>query len=114
MSNSKNLGAGAQGSGLKSDPRTKWREANREWLYNYLLEHPCVDCGEEDPVVLEFDHIEQKNISISKAVNQWSLKRIKEEIEHCEVRCANCHKRATALDQNWTMAKLHYGVDKGQ
>ncbi len=28
----------------------------REWLLDYLAQHPCVDCGISDVRVLEFDH----------------------------------------------------------
>lgn len=48
----------------------------------YLGEHPCVDCGETDLIVLYFDHVRgEKLASVSKMVREvWSLRRIKEEI----------------------------------
>ena len=74
----------------------------RQYLISYLTSHPCTDCGETDIIVLEFDHIESKEIGISKAVNRgWSLKKIQNEIAKCVVRCANCHRRKTAKDFNW-------------
>ena len=78
------------------------RRRNAEWLYQYLLLHPCVDCGERDPVVLECDHVHgKKDRTISDALKCCSLEKIKREIELCVVRCANCHRRKTAKQFNW-------------
>ena len=93
----------------KSARRKVLRNDRRKWLYEYLLGHPCVDCGETDPVVLEFDHRRgDKEIEISRAVNNWSLPRLCEEITKCDVLCANCHARRTAVDHGWLSATLHY------
>ena len=67
-------------------------------LYEYLENHPCVDCGETDPVVLEFDHVRGvKSYNVSAMgwlMLSWTS--LLKEIEKCEVRCANCHRRKTA------------------
>lgn len=67
-----------------------------EFLLKYLLEHPCIDCGEADPVVLQFDHVRDVKFREVTAMLSYSLQRIMEEIAKCEVRCANCHKRKTS------------------
>lgn len=89
--------------------KQKYTEECRLWIYKYLKEHPCVDCGESDIVVLEFDHRENKVTNISHMLkNNPTLKTIQREVAKCDVRCSNCHKRRTAKDQGWW--KLTMGV----
>lgn len=74
----------------------------KTFILNYLNSHSCVDCGETDPVVLEFDHQHSKVIEISKLLNQTtSITTLQKEIDKCEVRCANCHRRKTSRDFGW-------------
>lgn len=79
------------------------KQRNRDYVYNYLLEHPCVDCKESDIVVLEFDHVRDTKIdNISSMISfPCNLEKIQEEIDKCEIRCANCHKRKTAERAGW-------------
>lgn len=68
-----------------------------KYIDDYLAVHPCVDCDEDDPIVLEFDHVRgTKHKAVSEmAHSNASLKAVIKEIEKCDVRCANCHRRAT-------------------
>jgi hypothetical protein len=67
------------------------------YLIEYFRDHPCTDCGETDPVVLEFDHIGEKRFNIGTAIRDRSWESILAEIAKCGVVCANCHRRRTAL-----------------
>jgi len=67
----------------------------RNFVLSYLKTHPCVDCGETDPVVLEFDHLYNKSENVNKLMAH-SISIVSDEISKCEVRCANCHRRKTA------------------
>jgi hypothetical protein len=72
------------------------RERIRAYITAYLKDNPCVDCGEADPVILEFDHVRDKHFNIADAVRKGvGMKKLKDEIAKCEVRCANCHRKKT-------------------
>lgn len=73
------------------------RERICQYIIDYLLQHPCVDCGESDPIVLDFDHQGDKSFNISTWYRyQYSMETLNAEIAKCEVRCANCHRRRSA------------------
>ena len=75
---------------------------NKQFVWDYLKQHPCIDCGESDPIVLEFDHLKDKKIAVANLAGQCvGIDKITEEIDKCEVRCANCHRRKTAKDFEW-------------
>jgi hypothetical protein len=75
---------------------TECRERNMKFLLEYLSSHPCVDCGESDPIVLDFDHVRgEKKVDVS-SMSSYCLASVQEEMSKCEVRCANCHRRKTA------------------
>jgi hypothetical protein len=78
----------------------------------YLLEffklHPCVDCGEADPLVLEFDHLRDKTFAIGAGLPDRNWQSILREIEECEVVCANCHRRRT-VKRSGTLRALLVG-----
>lgn len=72
------------------------RERIKAYIRDYLKANPCVDCGEANTIVLEFDHIRDKDFNISDATRKGvSMKKLKDEIAKCEVRCANCHRKKT-------------------
>ena len=76
-----------------------------ERVLEYLATHPCVDCGEADPVVLEFDHRARsdKLRDVARMLREGSSWRtIQREIDKCDVRCANCHRRRTARQFGWS------------
>jgi formate-dependent nitrite reductase cytochrome c552 subunit len=63
----------------------------------------CADCGyNKYSEALDFDHL-PGSIKV-KAVSlliMGSLKRVFEEIDKCEVVCANCHRHRTTVRDQW-------------
>ena len=85
--------------------RERLRERT-ELLLAYFEANPCRDCGETDPVVLEFDHLRDKLFNIGGRLAYYKWESILEEIAKCDVVCANCHRRRTAWRQGSIRAIL--------
>ena len=65
----------------------------QDFIHQHLETHPCMDCGQNDPAVLEFDHVRgDKLFNVSNFMynqaDRWTVER---EIEKCDVRCRTCH-----------------------
>ena len=73
---------------------------NRKKTYQYLLEHPCLICGESRVACLHFHHVDEKSFTISSNMSK-SWKNIKKEIDKCVVLCANCHAIETATELDY-------------
>ena len=86
----------AKGKATSNANQAKRRNANKIFLYEYLLKHPCVKCGEADIRCLEFNHLDpsKKHKEVTN-MTEYSRKRLKEEIAKCEILCANCHNKHT-------------------
>lgn len=71
-------------------------ESAKEYVWAVLLESSCKDCGASDPRILDFDHLSDKSHNVSDMQGRgYSVERIQEEIDKCEVVCSNCHRIRT-------------------
>jgi len=72
------------------------REKVRLEMYTFLSSKACIDCGENDPIVLDFDHRnpKEKTKNVAKFLSgHYSWGSVLKEIEKCDIRCANCHRK---------------------
>jgi hypothetical protein len=72
------------------------RERLRD-LVRTAKERPCADCDGSFPYyVMDFDHVaDDKSALVSKLVNFGAVQRLLDEMDKCEVVCANCHRIRT-------------------
>jgi len=69
----------------------EYRGKNKKYIDKYKLSIGCSICGYNKCVsALDFHHNGDKEFTIG--IFSRSLKKIKEEIEKCDVLCANCHR----------------------
>lgn len=87
------------------------KEEIQAFMLQYLEDKACIMCGESDILVLEFDHLEDKNFAISQYSDK-GLQKVKSEILKCQILCANCHRRKTQKEFN--SYKWRYSQEKRQ
>ena len=89
----------------------------KEFIFKYLSLHKCIDCGQTNILVLEFDHKDpkQKSFDLGRAhmKKDLTIKELVKEIAKCVVRCGNCHKIKTQQEQNtWRWQKVNAQTSK--
>ena len=70
----------------------------RDRYYDLKKTLKCVECGNDDFRVLEFDHLNEttKLFAIGEGMKLgYAFSKIEEEIKKCQVLCANCHRIKT-------------------
>lgn len=86
-----------------------WRSSNPEYNRDrrakrmaVIREHkdvPCADCGQRYPhFVMDFDHVRgEKSFGLGDGGKgrDMGLQKVLEEIDKCDVVCANCHRYRT-------------------
>jgi hypothetical protein len=60
----------------------------------------CVDCGESDTRVLDFDHVDRES-KLLQVSSCRSFEQLKSEAEKCEMRCVLCHTRRSKEQLNY-------------
>ena len=83
------------------EQQSKWRKKRTnnmlEKLISYLLQS-CKDCSLINPLVMQFDHINDDKTNHISAMLWRSYKKweeIEKEIMKCEMVCVNCHFKRT-------------------
>lgn len=72
------------------------RDSIKALLTELKTDKGCIKCGESNPLCLDFHHKDPttKTVNVSEMGRRgWSIERIIEEINKCDVLCANCHRK---------------------
>jgi hypothetical protein len=85
-------------------------------LWTILIKGECVNCGANDPRILEFDDRDPlaKLDHVTRMARRGAAwRRIEAEVAKCDIRCANCHRRRTARQFNWPKLRVSIQLEGG-
>jgi L-lysine 2,3-aminomutase len=79
------------------DKKKEYIRETQSKMRQYKAAKGCVDCGETDHRCLDFDHIDPgtKVGNVATLARKWSYEKLLSEMEKCQVRCSNCHRKRT-------------------
>ena len=76
-------------------------KAQKQEEINRIKSVPCMDCGiQYPPFVMDFDHRDptMKTNGVSRLQRSAGWSKVLEEINKCDIVCANCHRIRTHSD----------------
>lgn len=78
----------------KRETRRRLYQERKEWFAELKKNLVCKKCGIDDFRVLDFHHRDptEKDSEVSNMIARTTKEKILEEIEKCDVLCANCHR----------------------
>ena len=78
------------------------RAKRRLWYANFMKDKKCELCGLNDPICLEWHHIDPstKIAKVTKLLESSSIENVLAEIKKCQCVCANCHRRITHIENS--------------
>lgn len=89
------------------------RNKCRTFIANLLSKNKCMDCGETNPLTLDFDHRDPKTKigSICELVASGREQILITEVEKCDIVCSNCHMKRTIKQFNHWKNRFYDYVD---
>ena len=82
----------------KSERVQRDRDKKTAWLRELKASTSCADCGGRFlGHVMQFDHVRGEKSFMLSSVTKTNISwcRIKEEVDKCDIVCANCHAMRT-------------------
>ena len=74
----------------------KYNKKVYKWVTELKTGKSCTDCKQPYPhYILDFDYLHDKEFNIANKAHTVSRKRLVEELEKCELVCANRHRTRT-------------------
>ena len=86
----------------------------RDFIWEIQKNAVCCICGETNPLTFDFDHLIRKTkLGVVGLMYQRgnSIKKLKEEIDKCQILCSNCHRIKTHQENNSWKWKKFSGVE---
>ncbi len=83
---------------VRHNHRTAARKESVKQIVDLIKTEPCMDCGQSyAPYVMDFDHVRgEKVANVGRLVTRGKpLNMIMDEIDKCDLVCANCHRGRT-------------------
>lgn len=88
----------------------KYRQKRRKYIHEYKKTVSCVYCGCNNPLVIDFDHMDRsskKGTLATMITGGYDWNNVLEEIQKCQPVCSNCHRMKTILESK----KMEYIYD---